>query len=254
MKETNEKLMFNSLKTSFIKKDFIENYNSNYEEYLTEFINNSRFVDDYGNEEFIIIKAQSKGESDIKNKLYELDYKLLVDHKTMENLNYYSSNIRIDKNGARILSTSRKSGSWRRYFLTNIMKNMLGKDFLKLENQDFKELNEFDLLVKHYLNKISVDKNILYFLPYNFFYENTKVDNNTYLMLADKFSKDLKGFMEYRNKKTKKDTYLCFIVKRNIIFLKYTDKFILYDVVSTEVSEKYEELIDINDFLGINLW
>ena len=52
MKKRKLKLMFKNLGTSFIKKNFIKNYKSNYEEYLTELINHSKFVSDYGNEKF----------------------------------------------------------------------------------------------------------------------------------------------------------------------------------------------------------
>lgn len=255
MKENNKELMFIPLKTSFVKNNFIENYESNYEEYLTQFINNSRFVSDYGNEKFIHIKEQSKGEVDAENNFYQIDYKLLIDNKTMESLKYYSERISIDNNGARILIASEKDGTWRRYLLTNIMKNMSREDFEKLENQDSKELDELTLLVKHYLNKISRDKNILYFLPYNYFYQNTIMGEKEYLLLANKFTKDLNGFMEYRKGKTKKDTYLCFIVKRKVVFLKYVNnKFVLYDVVDENVSAKYEKLIDINDFWANSFW
>lgn len=52
----NENLCINYLKVSFIKKDFVENFETNYEEYLTEFINNSKFVIDNGNKKFRVIK------------------------------------------------------------------------------------------------------------------------------------------------------------------------------------------------------
>lgn len=247
--EKDKKLMFKPLRISFIKKNFVKNYQSNYEEYLTEFINNSKFVPDKGDKEFSIVIKQSSGEPDIKNEYYELDYKLLIDNKTMEGLKYYSENIRMDSNGGVVFSSSEKRGVLRRYLLTNIMKNMSKDDFLKLENQNSNILNEFEILVKHYLDKITVNKNVLYFLPYYFFYENTIMGYEEYIMLADKFSEDLKGFIEYRNEKTKNDTYLCFFVKENIVFLKYTNRFILYDVVRVNVSEKYMKLVNISNFL-----
>ena len=249
MKENNKELFFTPLETSFIKNNFIENYESNYEEYLTDFVNNSRFVSDYGNEIYRHIKKQSNGESDAENGFYKIDYKLLIDSKTMEKLKYYSERISIDNNGAILYRSSEKEGSYKNYFLTSIMKKMSLKDFQELENKDSKELNEYEVLVKNYLNKICFDKNIIYFLPYYFFYKNTIMRKKEYLLLANRFTNDLKGFMEYRREKTKKDTYLCFFVKGKIVFLKYVNKFIFYDAVDENVSAKYKKLVDINVFL-----
>ena len=52
------------LEISFVKKDFVKNLETNYEQYLTEFINSSRFVTDNGNKKFRIIKKQAHGEYD----------------------------------------------------------------------------------------------------------------------------------------------------------------------------------------------
>ena len=43
-------------------------------------------------------------------------------------------------------------------------------------------------------------------------------------------------------------------MKRKVVFLKYVNKFVLYDVVDESVSAKYEELIDINDFWANSFW
>ena len=245
MKKRKLKLMFKNLGTSFIKKDFIKNYKSNYEEYLTELINNSKFVSDYGNEKFNRIKDQSKGQADIKNSEYELDYKLLIDSQTVRNLKYYSEKITIDKNGKRTFSASEKEGSWRRYFLTNIMKNFDVNDFHRIENESSSNLSEFEILVKNYLDKLSVNKNILYYLPYNFSFENTQMDESAYMEIAKRFTKDLRGALDYRYEHTKKDTYLCFLSENNMVFLKYVDEFEIYDVVNVGHSPKYMELEDI---------
>lgn len=245
MKKRKLKLMFKNLGTSFIKKNFIKNYKSNYEEYLTELINHSKFVSDYGNEKFERIKDQSKGQADIKNSIYELDYKLLIDNQTVRNLKYYSENITIDENGIRTYSASEKEGNWRRYFLTNIMKEFDINDFHRIEKSAPRELNEYEILLRNYLDKLSVDKNILYYLPYNFSFENTKMDEVAFGEIAKIFSKDLRGAIAYRAENTNKDTYLCFLSGENMVFLKYIDEFVLYDVVNVWNSPKFVELEDI---------
>ena len=246
-------LMFIPLKISFIRKNFIENYSSNYEEYLTEYINNSKFIIDHGNQLFELNEVQSNKESDITNKEYEIEYKLLIDSKTMENLIYYSENICIDKNGARFFSASKLRGEWRRYFLTNIIKDISLKRLKELENKK-QVLNEFERIVANYLNKIQVNKNALYFLQYIFFYNKKNNNEKIYDALSNKFSKDLKSFMEYRKAYTKRDTFLCFLTKKKIVFLKYKNRFVFYDAVDIEKSNKFMELWRINDIWDSLFW
>lgn len=250
----NEKeLMFRPLKISFIRKNYITNYESNYEEYLTEYINNSKFVYDHGNEKFKLNKAQANKEPDAENKEYKIEYKLLIDNKTMENFTKYSDDITIEKNGERIFSTSKFKGKWRRYLLTNIIKNIPLKRLKELEDKEQIQ-DEFDSIVSNYLNKIRVNKNALYFLPYMFFYKNIKDCKRISETLSKKFSKDLKSFIEYRKEYTTCDTYLCFFISRKIIFLKYDSKFIFYDAIDINKSDKFMELWDINDIWDQLFW
>ena len=248
MKEN--ELMFKPLGACLVRKNFIKNYPSNYEEYLTEYINCSKFVTDYGNHKFELVRKQSNKEPDIKNKKYQLDYKLLIDSKTMENIVNYSENITIDKNGARIYSASNCEGKWRRYLLTNIIKEMSTSELKQLEELKIK--NKFEKIVADYLNKIRVNKNALYFLPFDFSYK-TK-NKNDYKLIAQKFSEDLKSFIEYRKEYTKCDTYLCFFMYEKIVFLKYINKFVIYDIVDNNKSNNYMKLKELDSYWGSLLW
>ena len=114
--EPNE-LRIKTLEIGFVKKDFIKNFETNQEEYLTAFTNKSRFVKDKGNKKFTIIDKQSNGEPDITNGIYSIDYKLLVDNKTIGNMFYYNETVTVDKNGAVIYGASRKTGECKNIFL-----------------------------------------------------------------------------------------------------------------------------------------
>lgn len=87
------------------------NFDVNYEEYLTELINCSKFVTDYGNYKFNQIQEQAHNECDITNGIYSIDYKLLIDDKTMENLFFHSPNISIDENNVRSFYRNKKMAS-----------------------------------------------------------------------------------------------------------------------------------------------
>ena len=243
-----EPLKIRPLKIGFVKKDYIGNFDSNYEEYLTEFLNNSKFVIDNGNKKFHIISKQENGEYDVTNGIYALDYKLLIDSKTAENMSYYSETISIDKNGEVSYGMSKKIGNWRRYYFPNILKGLSKKDFEKIESCDKKDLNEIQKLVKDYLDKVLKDKNILYFIPYNLFFDNKKMNQKEIKSVVDKLSEGLKGFIEYRISYIEdKDTYFCFISDKNMVFLKYENSLELYDIVPIEKSGLYLQIADISE-------
>ena len=245
----NENLCINYLKVSFIKKDFVENFETNYEEYLTEFINNSKFVIDNGNKKFRVIKKQAHGECDVTNDKYSIDYKLLIDNKTIENMNYYSENISVYNDGAVGYSASKKNGEYRIHILLNILRTLSKEDINQIENSKKSDLTEIQKIVKDYINKIKKDKNILYFIPYNLFFKDRKMDKEMLNCAIDKLNEGLKGFLEYRNAHAEnKDTYFSFVSNENMVFLKYENKLKLYDIVSIEKSKLYLKIQDINDF------
>lgn len=242
------KLLMRPLKVSFLRKNFIQNFDADYEEYLTELINSSRFVRDNKNQIFRHIKEQSHNECDATNGIYDLEYKLLIDSKTMENMYYYSNQIAVDNCGVTMYSGSKKNGEWKKYFLLKILRGKNVEDFEKIENTDSIYLNEYELLIKKYLSKIKVNKNVIFFLPYDIFFKNLSMDRTDYEYIGTELSKDLKGFLEYRNKNVKdKDTYISFISGDNIVFYKYDEKLSVYDVVNVNSSKLYTELTDIND-------
>lgn len=72
MEFDNNPLQINKLPTSVIIKYYIEGHPANYEEYLTEFINASKLVQDKGNEKFHLRnqREQSQGQNDVYNSFY----------------------------------------------------------------------------------------------------------------------------------------------------------------------------------------
>lgn len=249
--QNEELLRINPLKVGFVKKDFIENFETNYEEYLTEFINSSKFVIDNGNRKFRIIKKQSHGECDMTNDRYTMDYKLLIDNKTIENMNYYSENISVQSDGVVGYSASKKSGKYRIYILLNIFRTLTEEDIKNIEDTPRSDLTEIQKLVKDYISKIKKNKNVLYFIPYNLYFQDKKMDEKMLNSAVNKLSEGLKGFLEYRNTHIKdKDTYFSFVSSENIVFLKYDGKLKLYDIVSLKKSKLYLKIEDLSDSWG----
>ena len=152
-----KQIKLKSLNISFIKKDFIDGFKTNYEEYLIEFVNSSKLVTDNGNKKFSIINEQTNRECDIKNGEYMLDFKVLLDSKTTENMFYYSDSIIVNKTtGIRIYGSGKRIGEWKKYYFINILKGLTKKDFEDIDSSFKSELNEFKKLVKDYIKNIKI--------------------------------------------------------------------------------------------------
>lgn len=238
------KIYYKILNISLIKKDYIENYDSNYEIYLNEFINNSKFVTDYGNKEFKLNIFQSEGEADSTNGDYDLEFKLFIDEETLNNKRNYSETITIDSNGARIYGESKKKGKYLIVNLKKLLSRYSLKDINEIKNNNHP--NKEESKIKNFIKKLEIDKNIVFLIPYEYYYDGNNVDEERLGFLIEKFSEDYKVSILYRKKYTNKDTYIAFFIKDYIIFTKVVDsKLIFYDKVNVNKSKTFVELYDI---------
>lgn len=238
------KIYYKILNISLIKKDYIENYDSNYEIYLNEFINNSKFVTDYGNKEFKLNIFQSEGEADSTNGDYDLEFKLFIDEETLNNKRNYSETITIDSNRARIYGESKKKGKYLIVNLKKLLSRYSLKDINEIKNNNHP--NKEESKIKNFIKKLEIDKNIVFLIPYEYYYDGNNVDEERLGFLIEKFSEDYKVSILYRKKYTNKDTYIAFFIKDYIIFTKVVDsKLIFYDKVNVNKSKTFVELYDI---------
>lgn len=238
------KINYKILNILFIKKDYIKNFDSNYENYLNDFINNSRFVKDNGNKIFLLNKKQSEGQPDSSNGEYELEYKLFIDTETLINKSNYSDTITIDSNGARIYGASKKEG---RHLIVNIKKLLSLYSLNQLNEIKNKKLpNKEESKIKRIINKLEIDKNIVFMIPYEYYYDSNIIDDKTLNFIIKKFSRDYNASILYRKQYTSKDTYIAFFIKDYIIFTKEINfQLVFYDKVEVNKSKIYKEIYDI---------
>lgn len=94
---------------------------------------------------------------------------------------------------------------------------------------------------------MSTDKNILFFLPFNFFFQGIETDDEVAKFLIKWIDDDLKGLIEYRKEKVDKETYISFISNQFFVISKEQEKGLrLYDMVNTNQSELYKYLINVS--------
>ncbi len=249
----NNRIKIKYLNISFINKGFISDVDSeknkyNYEKYLLDFVNNSKFILNYGNEKFKYREQQSNGEYDIYNSDYELDFKLFIPSDTVNTLNKYSYNISVDKNSAITLYDSESHGTYSVYNYLGLFNNLSCNDIIQIEKRNSPMLeNEKEILRS--LKLLKIKKNVLYLIPIEVINPNKKTSRNYLNYIIKKFNNYLLSAIKYRYTYIKKtiDTFFCFIFNNSIVILKcINDKLTLYDIVSIDKSELFMNLKDIN--------
>lgn len=258
----NENLYIKNLDISFIKKDFIRKGKNekkiyDYEDYILEFINMSRFVEDNGNTLFekISHENQSNGECDLKNKKRELELKMMIDSYTVRRMAYYSSGIYEIAKGTICHTASEfnmknkltENKKYELYWLIKIFRQYSYEDLIRVSELDECSII-YDRIVKSCITKIEKDKDIIYYFPIDIFYKDKETNKEIAVEIINAINEDLKGVMKFRKNKTDKDTFVCVISKTYIIFAYYSEnkKFEYYDMIKTSNSKIFNEIKDIN--------
>lgn len=243
------KLMEKQLPTQVIINNFIEGHPANYEEYLTDFINSSKLVQEHGNSVFILRdhKRQSQGQSDIYNNLYQLDFKILVDKNYMEAKNLYTDSISEYFPGCWYFGAPKKIGTKKVYNIIKCFRKTTFNDIVKIESQT--QSTNTEKVIKQSLKNLSTNKNVLFFIPYNYYLQNTKTNEDIAIFIVNCISEDLEGLLEYRKSKVNFDTYISFISDDYFIIAKERNKkLFLYDMIHTKKSVLFDYLMNVIEY------
>lgn len=240
-----KEILLKQLPAAAIVKNFIKGHPADNEEYLRDFINLSKLVSEKKNEKFTLRKhcEQSDGQSDIYNPFYELDFKILIDSKYMEGRNLLSRSITEIVPGVTAYGNSKVNGKQQACFINRCFRDKSLADLKKIQ-QNGSSLPE-EKLISHILEEMSTDKNILFFLPFNFFFQGIETEDKVAKFLIKWINDDLKGLIEYRKEKVDKDTYISFISNQFFVISQEQEKELrLYDMVNTNQSELYKYLMN----------
>ena len=211
--------------------------------------NSSKMVTKKENKKFTLRKhcEQSNRQSDIYNSdsSYELDFKILIDPQYMEGKSLLSGSITEIVPGVTAYGTSKANGKQQACFINWCFRDKSLADLRRIQ-QDGASLPE-EKLISHILKEMSTDKHILFFLPFNFFFQEIETEDKVAKFLIKWMNDDLKGLIEYRKEKVEKDTYISFISNQFFVISKEQEKKLrLYDMVNTDQSELYKYLINVS--------
>ena len=242
-----KEILLKQLPAAVIVKNSIKGHPADNEEYLRDFINLSKLVTEKGNEKFILRKhcEQSDGQSDIYNSNYELDFKILIDPKYMEGKNLLSRSITEIAPGATAYGNSKVNDKQQACFINWCFRDKSLADLIKIQQNGF-SLPEEKVII-HILEEMSTDKNILFFLPFNFFFQGIETEDKVAQFLIKWINDDLRGLMEYRKEMVDKDTYISFISNQFFVISQEQEKELrLYDMVNINQSELYKYLMAVS--------
>lgn len=241
-----KKILLEQLPAAVIVKNFIKGHPADNEEYLRDFINLSKLVTEKKNEKFTLRKhcEQSDGQSDIYNSDYELDFKILIDPKYMKGKSLLSRSITEIASGVAAYGNSKVNGKQQACFINWCFRDKSLVDLKRIQ-QNGASLPEEKVIID-ILEEMSTDKDILFFLPFNFFFQGIETDDEVAKFLIQWINDDLKGLIEYRKEKVEKDTYISFISNQFFVISKEQEKELsLYDMVNTNRSELYKYLMNV---------
>ncbi|MBD5467322.1 MAG: hypothetical protein HDR21_04115 [Lachnospiraceae bacterium] len=241
-----KEILLKQLPAAVIVKNFIKGHSADNEEYLRDFINLSKMVSEKGNERFVLRKhcEQSDGQSDIYNSNYDLDFKILIDPKYMEGQNLLSRSITQIAPGVTAYGNSKVNGKQQACFINWCFRDKSLADLIKIQ-QNGSSLPEEKVII-HILEEMSIDKHILFFLPFNFFFQGIETDDEVAKFLIKWINDDLRGLIEYRKEKVNKDTYISFISNQFFVISKEQEKELrLYDRINANQSELYKYLMNV---------
>lgn len=98
-----------------------------------------------------------------------------------------------------------------------------------------------------FMKKIEMDKNILLFLPFQYYFEHSETTEEVGRLIAKCIAEEFRELVAYRKEITLKDTYIGFVSKDKFILLKENDGCVeYYDMIKTKNSRLYCDLVELS--------
>lgn len=221
--------------------NFILNHKANPEEYLTDFVNHSRLKTDNGNFPFSLRRhnEQSQKQSDVYNQEYELDFKLLADNSYFQALSTLSAQIIEIAPGAIAVCAPRKTESITALEICHLIRNLSDETLQRVHNSS--PQNKEEKVIKHIIDLFLTEKNLMFFLPYDIYFQNHVTNIDSASFLSECISNDFSKIVHFRKKHISHfDTFISFISREYFIITKEVNGVLtFYDMVNTNVSKLF---------------
>lgn len=184
-------LKFRVLPAPTIITDFVKNDpKCNYELYLVELLNNSKWFSERYSEKFVWCANQSHHECDTYSGGYGLDFKLMLAESRLQGISIFSTQYTLLTDEKVSISPSKNpNGTIVATRLHTALRRLTIEELKVIRGSEYKQQTvEFD--IQKYLDTLETKKNILLFYPCQFYFgpqyqHNRSIENFTYALNSD---------------------------------------------------------------------
>ena len=248
MSNINPQISYRRLPPRFVIKEFITNEKAcDYEKYLMELLNQSHWFLSHYPGGFTKEESQAHGECDAINKVadYHLDFKLFDNKSAFHHRSDFSPRKEKVFEGVTIDQPSRKQGVAQITKINMIFqdKNLEELNAIRENSAKWQESDlEYDISAA--LKILEVEKNILLFLPYEFFLDQANRTELAANCIADRLWESFENVFQYREVHAPEyDTFLCCVYSKMFLIYQVIDDTLNYcDAVDTNKLPTYQVL------------
>lgn len=243
------------LAAPYIIKGFVQGErNCNYEIYLLELLNRSKWFSAAHPGRFEKPASEANGECDANNPNYQIDFKLFASKTALQARSLLSFQVSKETDGVTIWSRSKKSGPLQ---MTRIFAAFRRKTYDELcaihETKAKARGIENDMLA--ILKNLETEKNLLLFFPYIFSFDVPHSQEEAVESIREGLTEDFHVAFEYRYKKTRGlfDTFMTCIYNHTFLLFavkEYALEFI--DAIRIDEIKSFVRLsnYDHSDFIN----
>lgn len=219
LKQMDELLTIKLLPATLICHNFVNGISDcNYEIYLMEIVNHSEFfIKKSGGEPYCAPAQESNGENDCFSCKYSFDFKLMASETLIRATNLFSKSVYSFAPGCIGYGSPKvppKDKKYKPIDATRIfaaVRKMTLDELLKIRERDVK-MQGIERDVCALLEKMEVQKNLMFFFPYEFFSTSGLNFDAEVNEIISALNSDFKETFKYRNLKVQNmDTYVVFL-------------------------------------------
>lgn len=243
----NKGLAFRLLTPPVVNKGFVKNAdNCNYEIYVTEILNQSKWFISRFHKPFLQSEDQSHGECDVYSGTYGLDYKLLA--STTELLAHRVHSVQIAKTMDGMFRYYNKNPDEKPTTVTHVFYVVKNKSIDELEIYSASTTKQYGIEkdVKDFLRIMKTQKNLLLFFCFRFYFKGDMPDNA--LEIVRSFLQDCyqTSFM-FRSKHCPEyDTYMITVLNNDFVLMQVKNNTL--NIIDTVPKSKSPTFIELQNY------
>lgn len=234
-------LRFRMIEAPLVNSDFVKgDERCNYELYIMEIINASKYFSKCMSGPFHPPKSESNGECDAYAGSYGLDFKLIASKTSLHARNIHSYQIFVIDEGEYMECACKRSGTMQVTRLSQALREQPLNALLEMRNKAGKKQGlEND--VQGYMKIIETHKNLMMFFPYRFSYDIPGKLEDDCCSIAKAIESDYSVSLKYRSSLYPLlDTYIIFLYDYFFVLCKWNGESVDFlECIPIEKSETF---------------